>query len=56
MQCNYKSSFLFIATGNALGMIGVSSGIGATVGLLAPTTESLIQMSACIGAGKYRFH
>lgn len=37
--------------GNALGMIGVSSGIAATVGLLAPNTESLAQMAGCIGAG-----
>jgi len=40
-----------IFAGNALGMIGVSSGVAATVGLLAPTHESLIQMAACIGTG-----
>jgi NAD(P) transhydrogenase len=44
--------FLFIS-GNALGMIGVSSGIAATVGLLAPTPESFAQMAACIGTGIY---
>lgn len=37
--------------GNALGMIGVSSGVAATVGLLAPTPESFAQMAACIGGG-----
>ncbi|XP_045181151.2 NAD(P) transhydrogenase, mitochondrial-like [Mercenaria mercenaria] len=37
--------------GNALGMIGVSSGLAATVGLLAPTPESFAQMAACVGTG-----
>ncbi|XP_052260057.1 NAD(P) transhydrogenase, mitochondrial-like [Dreissena polymorpha] len=37
--------------GNALGMIGVSSGLAATVGILAPTPESFAQMAACVGAG-----
>lgn len=37
--------------GNALGMIGVSSGLAATVGILAPTPESYVQMAALIGTG-----
>merc|ERR1719244_1074959 len=37
--------------GNALGMIGVSSGIAATLGLLQPTPEVLVQMAATCGAG-----
>ncbi|KAH3898330.1 hypothetical protein DPMN_022558 [Dreissena polymorpha] len=37
--------------GNSLGMIGVSSGLAATVGILAPTPESFAQMAACVGAG-----
>ncbi|WAR17129.1 NNTM-like protein [Mya arenaria] len=35
--------------GNALGMIGVSSGLAATIGILAPTAESFAQMAACVG-------
>jgi len=35
--------------GNALGMIGVSGGIAATIGALAPSTPVLAQM---VGAGK----
>ncbi|KAL1140911.1 hypothetical protein AAG570_000839, partial [Ranatra chinensis] len=37
--------------GNNLGIIGVSSGIAATLGALGPTTETLIQMGACLGVG-----
>lgn len=37
--------------GNALGMIGVSSGIAATLGLLAPSQPVLAQMLATCGAG-----
>jgi len=37
--------------GNALGIIGVSSGIAATLGLLQPTPEVLAQMVATCGAG-----
>lgn len=37
--------------GNALGMIGVSSGIVATIGILKPDLEVLTQMLACMGVG-----
>ncbi|XP_052685519.1 NAD(P) transhydrogenase, mitochondrial-like [Crassostrea angulata] len=37
--------------GNALGMIGVSSGVAATLGLLKPSLENFTQMAACMGAG-----
>jgi NAD(P) transhydrogenase len=37
--------------GNALGMIGVSSGIAATLGLLQPSPEVLAQMIGTAGAG-----
>lgn len=37
--------------GNALGMIGVSSGVAATLGLLKPSLENFTQMSACMGLG-----
>merc|ERR1711931_536343 len=37
--------------GNALGIIGVSSGIAATLGLLQPNPEVLTQMAVCAGAG-----
>eukprot|EP00088_Acartia_fossae_P059293 TRINITY_DN701_c0_g1_i4.p1 TRINITY_DN701_c0_g1~~TRINITY_DN701_c0_g1_i4.p1 ORF type:complete len:1059 (+),score=355.56 TRINITY_DN701_c0_g1_i4:149-3325(+) len=37
--------------GNALGMIGVSSGIAATLGLLQPSHPVLAQMFATAGAG-----
>merc|ERR1712079_267923 len=37
--------------GNALGMIGVSSGVAATLGLLQPSPEVLTQMAVCAGAG-----
>lgn len=37
--------------GNNLGMIGVSSGIAATLGALAPTNEVLAQMIACTVLG-----
>merc|ERR1711931_262271 len=37
--------------GNALGMIGVSSGVAATLGLLQPNPEVLTQMAVCAGAG-----
>ncbi|CAG7787017.1 unnamed protein product [Allacma fusca] len=36
--------------GNSLGIIGVSSGIAATLGMIAPSTETLAQMSlVCLG-------
>merc|ERR1711931_12388 len=37
--------------GNALGIIGVSSGIAATLGILQPNPEVLTQMAVCAGAG-----
>ena len=44
--------FLILTIGNALGMIGVSSGIAATIGLLKPDLEVLTQMLTCMGVGK----
>lgn len=37
--------------GNTLGMIGVSSGLAATLGILQPSVEVLGQIVACIGTG-----
>lgn len=37
--------------GNALGIIGVSGGIAATLGILAPTPEVLTQMAGVAGIG-----
>ncbi|EFA03278.1 NAD(P) transhydrogenase, mitochondrial [Tribolium castaneum] len=37
--------------GNNIGMIGVSGGIAATLGQMAPSTEVLAQMAACVIAG-----
>lgn len=37
--------------GNTLGMIGVTGGIAATLGILAPTTEVLAQMAGVAGVG-----
>ena len=37
--------------GNLLGMIGVSSGIAATLGFLKPSPELATQMAACMGSG-----
>lgn len=37
--------------GNALGMIGVSSGVVATLGLLKPSPELFTQMATCMGLG-----
>merc|ERR1712200_334040 len=37
--------------GNALGIIGVTSGVAATLGLLQPSPEVLTQMAVCAGAG-----
>ncbi|ESN99542.1 hypothetical protein HELRODRAFT_113658 [Helobdella robusta] len=37
--------------GNVLGMIGVSSGLAATLGIMKPTNEVLTQMIACMGSG-----
>lgn len=37
--------------GNNLGMIGVSGGIAATLGHIAPSTDVMTQMAACVAAG-----
>uniref|UniRef100_A0A7E4VH40 NAD(P) transhydrogenase, mitochondrial n=1 Tax=Panagrellus redivivus TaxID=6233 RepID=A0A7E4VH40_PANRE len=37
--------------GNALGMVGVTSGVAATLGLVHPDPETLIQMGAAMGSG-----
>ena len=37
--------------GNALGIIGVSTGLFATLGALAPANPLLIQMAAMMGVG-----
>jgi NAD(P) transhydrogenase len=42
-------------SGNALGMIGVSSGVAATLGLLKPSPELFAQMATCMGLGKFSF-
>ena len=41
--------------GNMLGIIGVSSGIGATLGLLKPTPEVFTQMALAMGSGGWCF-
>jgi len=41
--------------GNILGMIGVSSGIAATLGIIKPSNELLVQMGACMGSGEACF-
>ena len=38
--------------GNTLGMIGVSSGIAVTLGMLKPSMEVLAQMGGAMGSGK----
>ena len=40
-----------VQVGNALGMMGVSGGIAATVGLLNPPTEVLVQMGGAAALG-----
>ncbi|KAK2193652.1 hypothetical protein NP493_9g04024 [Ridgeia piscesae] len=37
--------------GNTLGMIGVSSAIAATLGMIKPSPELFAQMAACVGTG-----
>jgi H+-translocating NAD(P) transhydrogenase len=37
--------------GNALGMMGVSGGIAATAGLMAPSAAVATQLVGCLGAG-----
>lgn len=43
----------FLSEGNTLGMIGVASGIAATLGLLKPDPELFTQMATCMGLGKH---
>ncbi len=43
---------LFSISGNALGIIGVSGGIAATIGYLAPSNDVLAQMAVAMGLGK----
>ena len=38
-------------TGNALGIIGISSGVAATIGTLAPSTDVLTQMGVTLAVG-----
>lgn len=38
--------------GNALGMLGVSGGIAATLGSLSPSADVLVQMGVCMGVGE----
>ena len=45
---------LVTITGNTLGMIGVSSGIAATLGLLKPTPEVFAQMAGSMGLGRWK--
>ncbi|XP_059154952.1 NAD(P) transhydrogenase, mitochondrial-like [Physella acuta] len=37
--------------GNTLGIIGVTSGVAATLGILKPTAETFTQMATCMGLG-----
>ncbi|ESO85991.1 hypothetical protein LOTGIDRAFT_220929 [Lottia gigantea] len=37
--------------GNVLGMIGVGSGVTATLGIIKPDLDTLVQMSTCMGLG-----
>ncbi|CAL1537588.1 unnamed protein product [Lymnaea stagnalis] len=37
--------------GNVLGIIGVTSGVAATLGILKPTAETFTQMATCMGLG-----
>ena len=39
--------------GNILGMIGVSGGLAATLGIVKPPNELLVQMGACMGSGTF---
>lgn len=50
-----KHHMFHFHSGNALGMIGVSSGIVATLGLLKPSLENFTQMAACMGAGNVNY-
>ena len=47
----FKLIFLRVRVGNSLGLIGVSSGLAATLGIIQPNMEVLTQMAACMGAG-----
>ena len=44
--------YVFTIVGNTLGIIGVSSGVAATVGLLKPDAQVLTQMIGCMGTGQ----
>ena len=50
---SWFKSFYFFVPGNILGMIGVSSGLAATLGLLKPSPELVTQMAACLGLGEW---
>lgn len=50
-----KHHMFHFHSGNALGMIGVSSGVAATLGLLKPSLENFTQMAACMGAGNVNY-
>lgn len=54
-QKNPKHHMFHFHSGNALGMIGVSSGVAATLGLLKPSLENFTQMAACMGAGNVNY-
>ena len=47
-----RMTYLFLVAGNALGMIGVSTGIVATLGILKPSPELLAQMTGTMGLGE----
>ena len=40
-------------SGNALGIIGVTTGLAATLGHIKPDPLLLTQMGACVGTGEY---
>jgi len=47
----FLSSQTTSRVGNILGMIGVSGGIAATLGIVKPSNELMVQMGACMGSG-----
>lgn len=51
---NMNANIMVVAcdSGNFLGIIGVTSGIAATLGLLKPSPELFAQMATCMGLGK----
>lgn len=54
VDTTYFISLLYghLSTGNALGIMGVSAGVAATLGLLKPAPELITQMAATMGLGK----